>query len=278
MLEKGLSFRDSRPLFGKQKVRQLIDELNNYIEHDGSIHHVQFQSALNVLNAYIDRQRAEGHANDPYLIEICEAVDLLQQKCPRRISGGGWIDANRRDIQQRAKGSFPEMNQSRYSVRHFDPDPVPETIIEQAVAWAQKSPSVCNRQSSRVHAVTDKKNIEQVLKIHGGTRGFTEQINVLLIVTGDLRVFLGPTERNQVYTDSGFFMMSLLYGLHYLGVGACPLHWCVSPQQDKAARLIAKIPAEETITALIGVGILPEEFKVAHSQRRKTEDILIWQR
>lgn len=279
VLEKGLSFRDSRPLFGKDKVLQLIADLKAFVKEEGDANEVHWQSALRVLDVYIVRSEASGtvEPNDPFLDQLKHAVGELREvaECDD-VAGGGYVECTKSDIQARAKGGFPEMAFSRYSVRHFSDEPVDRMLVEQAVKWAQKSPSVCNRQASRVHAVRERDIIAEILELHGGTRGFTEQIDTLLIITGDLRIFLGPVERNQVFLDTGIFSMSLLYGLHYLGVGGCPLHWCVAPEKDAALRKLANIPAAETITALIGVGSLPKQFKVAYSQRRLTEDVLTW--
>ena len=165
---------------------------------------------------------------------------------------------------------------SRYSVRDFSEEPVAPKIIDQAVVWAQKSPSVCNRQGTRVHAVKRRELICEIMELHGGTRGFTEQIDTLLVVTGDLEIFFGVGERNQAYVDAGIFSMSLLYGLHYQGVGSCSLHWCVTPSKDRELRQMVGVPDEEVIVMLIAVGSLPEKFKVAHSQRRPSVDILTW--
>lgn len=276
VLEKGLSFRNSRALFGKANVTQLFIELTSYLDAGGSPDVVEFQSALNVLSRYVDKHAGAEFVEDPYIKEVRRSFDSLSNHRIEGIADGGWIDCAKKDIQQRAKGEFPEMALSRYSVRDFTEDPVVAEVIEKAVVWAQKCPSVCNRQSSRVHALRDKKIMADVLEIQGGTRGFAEQIDVLLLVAGDLRVFFGATERNQVYLDAGIFCMSLLYGLHYQGVGACPLHWCVTPKQDRLMRKVVKIPAGETVTTLIAVGNLPEQYKVAHSQRRNSKDVLSW--
>ena len=278
VLEKGLSFRDSRPLFGQDNVKALVSELKVYLEVGGSVSATQWQSAVKVLDLYLTRHTGlqVGSTQKQFIEDLDRELLKLRPHLVEGDVGGGIIECHREDIQRKAKGDYPEMALSRYSVRHFTEEPVCPEVIEQAVAWAQKSPSVCNRQGSRIHAVKDRKLINEILEIHGGTRGFTEQINALLLVTGDLRIFFGATERNQVFLDTGIFSMSLLYGLHYQGVGACPLHWCVAPAKDLALRSLVKIPDEETITTLIAVGSLPKEFKVAHSQRRPLCDVLKW--
>jgi nitroreductase len=278
VLEKGLSFSNSRALFGKDKVNSLLLELKACVGNEDAVSAVPWQSAIYVLDSYLNQNKVQlgCDGQDAFLQKLEIDLQLLKKNLIESGVKGGTVDCQRADIQSRAKGDFTEMALSRYSVRHFTEEPVPSEVIEQAVTWSQKSPSVCNRQGSRIYAIRDRMLIDQILTVHGGTRGFTEQINTLLIVTGDLRIFFSPTERNQVYLDSGIFTMSLLYGLHYLGVGACPLHWCVDPDTDRTLRELVKIPDEQIITTLIGVGSLPETFKVAHSQRKPLDDVLIW--
>lgn len=278
VLEKGLSFSNSRFLFGKDRVMLLVKELKEYMETGGPVSAIQWQSAVLVLESYLvqNKKIQDDAEKNRFLENLAKEMELLCKHLSTSSAGGGTIECFRDDIVAKGKGEYPEMAHSRFSVRHFSKEPVNPEIIENAVVWAQKSPSVCNRQGSRVHAIKDRKKINEILDVHGGTRGFTEQIDTLMIVTGDLRIFFGVAERNQVYVDAGIFAMNILYGLHYQGVGACPLHWCVEPKKDLLLRDLINIPAEETITAFIAVGSLPERFKVAYSQRRSADEVLKW--
>lgn len=52
-----------------------------------------------------------------------------------------------------------------------------------------KSPSVCNRQSTRLKIIYNKEKIRQVLSLQKGTGGFTDTIGALIMVAGDLKSF-----------------------------------------------------------------------------------------
>jgi nitroreductase len=280
VLEKGLSFRDSKPLFGQSQARVLMRDLLAYLDTAPNTGRCQWESGVAVLESYLQTHEMRNDIDRaaPILQEI--RAFLTNVAALGRFDGvkGGYVECHRESICRLAKGTFPELATSRSSVRHFSKEPVPEELISQAVQMAQKSPSACNRQTSRVHALCDKDLIRQVLEIQCGTRGFTEQIDKLLVVTGDLRVFLWSQERNQVHLDNGLFSMSLLFGLHYLGVGACPLHWCVAPSKDRIMRRLVGIPEHEAISMLVAVGSLPDDYRVAHSQRNVLDDVLTWHR
>ena len=57
----------------------------------------------------------------------------------------------RAEVHAAARWDLTDFFASRYSVRQFAEEPVPLALIETAVRLAQKTPSVCNRQSGRVH-------------------------------------------------------------------------------------------------------------------------------
>ena len=69
--------------------------------------------------------------------------------------------------------------------------------------------------------------------------------------------------------------MSVLYALHSLGLGACPLNWNVTAGRDRAMRQRAGIPDNELVVMMMAVGHLPDQFYVPASQRQPADTILI---
>lgn len=115
----------------------------------------------------------------------------------------------------------------------------------------------------------------EALRWQPGNRGFGHLASRALVVTVDLQAFSGPGERNQAWVDGGMFAMSLLYALHSLGYGACPLAWSQRSSFDRQARAALGIPPNEVIIMMIAVGTLPERFRVAVSQRLSGKTALI---
>ena len=68
--------------------------------------------------------------------------------------------------------------------------------------------------------------------------------------------------------------MMLCLALHDMGYGTCMLNWCVSHKIDERMRKIISINPSEIIVMLISVGVLPDKFRVARSQRKPLEDVL----
>jgi nitroreductase len=191
----------------------------------------------------------------------------------RSVDMGGTFEVTREEVHSAARIDLLAFFGKRYSVRHFDPAPVDPALIHRAVGMAQKAPSVCNRQSGRVHVLVSDVKKTQALRYQNGNRGF-EVIPVVLVITSDLRCFLEPSERYQAWIDGGLFAMSLNYALHSLGLGACMLNWSVDAPTDAAMRAANAIPEHESIIMMMAVGHLPERFRVAQSPRRPIDEVL----
>ena len=164
----------------------------------------------------------------------------------------------------------------RFSVRHFSEEPVGRELLHSALRMAQKSPSVCNRQSGRVYVFDNDELGSSVLACQNGNRGFGHTANKILVVTSELGSFLSAGERNQCWIDGGLFAMSLIYALHSLGLGVCCLNWSVEFERDEELRRVAGIRDSENVIMLLAVGHLPERFRVACSQRRPTEEVVTY--
>ena len=261
-LEKGLALPAPREGFGADVVKRLVKLMSVYRVRFGDDQVIDIASG-----AMHEHARFNGidPNRDPALAEVLAAA--------RSVDVGGTFEVTREEIHAAARIDLSAFFSKRYSVRHFDPAPVDPGLIRRAVEMAQRAPSVCNRQSGRVHVLTSDVRKAQALRYQNGNRGF-EVIPVVLVITSDLRCFLEPSERYQAWIDGGLFAMSLNYALHSLGLGVCMLNWSVDASTDAAMRMANAIPEEESIIMMMAVGHLPERFRVAQSPRRPIEEIL----
>lgn len=95
------------------------------------------------------------------------------------------------------------------------------------------------------------------------------------MITARLDCFLTVEERYQHWIDGGLFAMSLIYALHSLGLGSCCLNWSVAPATDRAFKEAAGIADDQSIIMLLAVGHLPERLRVARSERRPLDEVLV---
>jgi len=261
-LEKGLALPAPRQGFGSEVVRRLLTLVSSYRRRFGHGDVTDIASGVMRQHAHFNATSPTGN---PLLAEALATA--------RRLDTGGTFAVTRDDVHAAARMDLSAFFARRYSVRHFDPRPVDLDLIRRAVEMAQKAPSVCNRQSGRVHVLRSEFTIAHALKFQNGNRGFGV-IPTVLVITSDLRDFLEPSERYQCWIDGGLFAMSLNYALHSLGLGVCMLNWSVDAGTDAAMRRQNAIPEHETIIMMMAVGHLPEQFRVAQSPRRSTDEIL----
>jgi nitroreductase len=144
-----------------------------------------------------------------------------------------------------------------------------------AVDLAMRSPSVCNRQTARIHVFTGE-DAQRALSFQSGNRGFGHRIPMVIIVTSDLRYFTGTAERYQGWIDGGMFSMLLLLALHAQGLGAVSLNWSVNNERDRELRNAVAIPEYERVIMLIGCGFPSPDGLVPVSSRRLATDVASW--
>jgi len=271
-LEKGLSLPEPRAGFGRAKAIQLCDYVAAYCKQFGWTN--TLNSAVVALIEYAKYNRERGC--------VCEEVELRTENLERfRTCDGetlkcdaGAVSVTRDSFLAAAKRDLSEFFKSRRSIRSFSREPVSLDAISAAVRMAQKTPSVCNRQSARVYAFDNDIRGQAVLACQAGNSGFGHTANKILIVTSDLRCFLSVGERNQCWIDGGMFAMSLIYALHSLGLGTCCLNWSVEHAADRRLRAAASIPEYENIIMLIAVGHIPDRLLVAASSRHPLNEVL----
>ena len=274
-IEKGLSLRSPRPLFGRAAIRRLNVRLQRYVTEFGWTKSASV--ALNVLNEYRHFNLTKGK-EDPELEKIITSLLNIKVAPNAGEKKGGTKILNKEEIHAACKVDLSSFFAMRSSVRNYSQENVAEIDIVAAVKMAQKTPSVCNRQSGRVTAVNNKELINNLLNLQGGARGFDDQVPCLLIITSDLSSFQAPAERYQCWIDGGLFAMSLIYALHSLGLGTCCLNWSKMPHQDEALYSMLPHCQGERVIMMLAVGHYPDSLTVPQSASPAMDDVLRWQR
>lgn len=187
---------------------------------------------------------------------------------------GGLKYNNKKDSSSFRMSEFSTFLKSRVRVRNFSSEPITDDILHSIVEVAKSAPSVCNRQSWKVHQYSNKKDINEILIYQNGNLGFTGTIDKLLIVTGDAKAFTSY-ESNQIFIDGGLFSMNLLLAIQAAGLGACALNTCYPLSLENKVKKVALISKVERLIMMIAVGCLKDSYGVAYSARNPTKDILI---
>ncbi|QCY11379.1 nitroreductase family protein [Pseudomonas sp. MPC6] len=271
-LEKGLSLSEPKLNFGESVIKNLYHLVNAHIaKHGGSPIIAQ---ALNTLDAYHDFHQKQNSSCIVNKEENSRLRNLISSG-KRYDTGGGTLTISKNSILEESSKSFASLVKSRHSVRQFENTQVCETQIAKAVEISLKTPSVCNRQSTKIYSFSKKEDKEKILSLQNGNKGFGHQASHVLIVTSNLNCFEGAAERNQCYVDGGLMAMTLCYSLHSIGLATCFLNWSATKARDKALHISAKIPDNEVIITLMAVGSMPDDLIVAESPRRSIDEVLV---
>lgn len=262
VIEKGLTMPEFRLGFGQPKVIELSSYCIKYLLKYGSKEE-QLQHAIQVILEYKD-------IHDKHHFELQKETNAEIAKLKVYISDGKTCSQKETTIKEYFKfseNSFLEFSSSRASIRNFINVDVPLEKITNALEIARNTPSACNRQCWRTYVYTEKEEINKILELQGGNRGFGHLTNKLIVITSELGLFSRVQERNQFYIDGGMYAMNLLYALHYQKIAACILNCSNWPEKDILLRKLCKINDSEVFIAMVACGIPPENFKIANSKR-----------
>lgn len=269
-IEKGLSLPAPRHGFGRRSLGELLHYLGEYERTYGNDDLTE--TVRNVLMAYISFNVEAGVSPSeiPFYNSLVDQIAKLAS--PPKQAGA--VVVHREDLLEAVGGVELSFFATRHSVRQFSGEAVSHEDIEFATMAAQRSPAVCNRQFGKIYAYTDRLDIDRVLEVQNGARGFADQLAGVAVITTNLRSYWNDGQRNQAWIDGGLFSMSFMLGLHARGLGAVALNWSKGPKTDQAMRQATGIPQDEAIIMLVGFGHLRSEFRVASSPRLPLNEAL----
>ena len=266
-IEKGLSHPNTRPGFGKEALNGLFKAIENYERSGYPKNDIRYKTSIAVIKSYISYHESIQFDVSDIKVKFQKYLNDESES----IGGIDLIDRGKKNEDGRSLG-FAELARRRRSVRAFSDQPVDTKLIEEAIAIAMKTPSVCNRQPWNVYIIKNKEVQKKVLEHQCGFKGYEDSVDTLLMVVADNRYMLSVRERNQGYIDGGLFAMSLIYALEFVGLASCPLNAALSFKNDYQIRRILNVPFYENIIMFIAVGNFPERYKVPKSQRDDYKD------
>lgn len=258
-LEKGLSLPAPRPGFGLYVYERLSGYISRLQQSGAHLCSTDLSWLSEVNHRYLEFQSLSGIVVNRRHSDTVEAW-IESHDIPSGAADNVRAtqnDAHTGNNNGESKGDFDFHNfaWSRSSVREFDSSrSVSHEDIMAVVDIARKTPSVCNRQTSRVHVFTEPDVVRQVLKYQRGNAGFGHQVPAVAIITSDISQFFSVDERNQMWVDGGMFAMSFVYGLHARGLGSCCLNWSISSKGDRSLRNTGFVPDHENIIMMVAFG------------------------
>lgn len=273
-LEKGQALSSPRPGFGSAKIKDLIACTARYQALFGCDE--ISRASIGVLRGIQRFHSRTGHAAPEWEAALRGLEESEAKNAAAAVCEIPSVRMSRSEVLAALPADPEAFFRRRCSIRQFQAGPIERSLLERAVRFAQKTPSVCNRQCSRVRIYTDQADMADVLRHQDGNSGFGHEAGAVMVVTADLSCFYKEAERNQAFVDGGMFAVSLVYALHSVGLGSCLLNWSRGPYDDAELRRKLEIPDNEVVITMLVAGNLRENFMVAASPRRPIEDVLRW--
>lgn len=269
VVEKGLSHKKIKPLFGYKRVSIIYDSLREYSDKYHADDYV-ISAAISSLNTYNSINRVLNSDAESDVFEIPEMNNQI-----RDIPIGA-EEVTREEFFEGAHKQFSDFCKCRHSLRMYDSysKEIEFEELLKCIELAQICPNACNRQAVRVKVILDSKRISEIAQIQGGADGFGDHSGAILIITSDISLYT-MAEHNLSMIDCGIFIMNLVYALYEKELGSCVLNGCLDKKKESNLRRIVPIPENEMVAAIIAVSNIPieETVKVAKSKKRKAVDI-----
>lgn len=269
-LEKGLSRnRDVRLGFGRKALSNLNDSLVIYRKAGFDTSDFAYVEGRSIIRRY-QELHDQADIDVAFLSEILDPEFLVPDQS---FDAAGTKTVRKADKALNRSKPFPELARGRSSVREFSGKPIDTSQVMDALRYAEKTPSVCNRQGWKVYWTEDKDLAARVLRHQRGF-GYSAMPEVLLCITITNSAFLSPVERNEAFVDGGLFAMSVLYGLEHEGLAAVPLNAMMYHKDQLAVRKLLSIDDSEMIIMFVAVGDFMDESLVPASDRKPAEEFV----
>lgn len=153
---------------------------------------------------------------------------------------------------------------SRYSVRDFLPEPIPEEILQEILEAGRLAPSAQNRQPWRYIVFTDPQDIRiltQKTGLIGLSNFFIKDAPVVIVACADLKKNVHINGKDYYLVDTAISFQQMMLTAWHHGIGSC---WMAAFSEALLAKHL-KLPDSWKIVAISPFGY-PKENKTIYSK------------
>lgn len=266
-LEKGLIMRPRRPSFAADYIGETVTMFLR-AQQSTRISQVELKWAHDVLTEYFAVVK-----DTP---KIKQARELWQGRIEQATSEATSTPYSRATSVETdiTAAQLEQLFQRRRSVRWYLEKPVPKELIEKAINMASLAPSACNRQPYEFYYLSDPKHAAKVAGFAGGTVGFSQQVQNLIVVVGDLSAYPYERDRHCIYIDGALASMQLMLAAETLGLATCPINWPDVEHRERAMESELELAPHQRPIMLISIGYADPEGGIAYSAKKDTNVLL----
>jgi nitroreductase len=156
---------------------------------------------------------------------------------------------------------------ARYSVRGYNPDPVPDDVLQQVLEAARRAPTAANRQPFRLVVIETKGREDELARVYG-RRWFTQAPLVIAVVAVPGEAWRRMDDKPYDEVDATIAMDHLILAATALGLGTC---W-IAAFDPAAAREVLGLPDDVEPIAFTPLG-WPDKG-AASTDRRPLDELV----
>lgn len=266
-IEKGLTLSNPKPHFGRDKIAAMLDTNAHWSPPKNELSRSMLVGALD------EYQRTFANMPAPDA-DLADRVSRFVAGHDAQLGVGGIRHGMRNSGENATATTFLK---SRFAAREFSGPPLNDKELKAVIELAQRAPSQCNRQSTRLHIYRNREKVQELLALQSGARGFADEVPVLFVVSSEVTAWGGSQQRNQLYVDGGLYSMMLMLGLDAKGFLSCPLNLAVTNRKERAIKAAGNIPARERLIMMIASGRQPSHaIKAANSPRWSVDAVSVF--
>lgn len=271
-LEKGLLMRPRRDIFGLAYIAETLEcyrtAVTNVQNGDMFADSSSLQWAHDVLSVYFEHVSLPSDMSnlEEIFYDLPNPSELEDPpRVPHKIDRSIPLAVDYDDLKELAR--------QRKSVRWYQPIAVSRDLIDRAIAIASMAPSACNRQPYSFRVFDEPELVRRVAEIPMGSRGYSDNIPMIVAVIGELRAFFSERDRHLIYIDASLASMLFILALETLGLASCCINWPdIRDKEDELTDLLQLEP-DQRVIMLIALGYPDPEGLVACSQRLSLDSL-----
>ncbi|MGX1957899.1 nitroreductase family protein [Serratia proteamaculans] len=263
-LEKGLIMRPRRDVFAEAYIEETVD---HYLvcQTVNSTDHNEMCWAKDVLSEYFSTVNVlKSEIINKSYIKFSNGLSADKDVAPENIP----YQRSSVKLSDISLDNLKELCIQRRSVRWFKDQLVEKEKITAAIEIASLAPSACNRQPFEFYVTTSPEEAREVGAIPMGTVGFSNNLQALIVVVGNLSAYPFEQDRHVIYIDASLASMQLMLALETQGLSSCPINW---PDIENLEKKMAKrlgITIDQRPVMLIAVGYASEDGLIPYSQKK----------
>jgi nitroreductase len=264
-LEKGLSMRERRPVFGLDYIAQVVRDYC-LIRSSGLDAAETLADEMYWYEAVLDRYFTGCNTDKPHFVRAKAEYVAARRMPPAQLHRSPYL-ASERPAPAVTSAQFEQLAIRRRSVRWFNQQPVERSTLETAAVTAAQSPSACNRQSVRIELYDKPEDARRIGRLPPGAAGLYQNFPALAVLIGDLSAYAYERDRHAIYVDGGLKAMTFMYALESMGLSTCALNWPDNGHLDNRAAKELGLEMHERVVLMIAIGHADPDGLVPYSHK-----------